>query len=1222
MREALKHLAGEQALGAATADLFEQALDIPLQRIGDLPVPLSQLLGGHHHQTFDALVDKAYLCGLVDDAAFAGEESSGNAYESARAEAYEGMALFAVDLRERDGAAPPRRADLTLLVRAFNRSFHRHPVVLLFRYPTPDGPHIALATCERSAYVKETREGEKAGRIALLRDLDPLDPHAGHLRILNELRIPRKGPKAVTTFDGLYTRWMAVFDTDVLSRDFYRELSDWFFWACRECVFPGAPDRKDFDDDAAHANALHTHNATCVIRLVTRLLFTWFLKEKRLVPEALFDRAEIRDLLKNNADPSSYYKAVLQNLFFATFNQEPGDRGFRNPNSSNYVVTTLCRYQELFRDAERFLELQRGIPFLNCGLFECQDKPHPEKKNRNGNPLVVRLDGFSDRKDNPLLVPDELFWGEDRKLDLNAEYGDTRHKACTVRGLIPLLHSYKFTITENTPLEQDVALDPELLGKVFENLLAAYNPETRTTARKQTGSFYTPRLIVERMVVEGLAAHLDARLGEEAPFLEMDDFRERLTRLLEPGDAQPFEDSEGIRRLIEALSELKILDPACGSGAFPMGALQGMVHALAKLDPENGHWKQAQLRIIDQIPDSEIRESARERLEEAFAARSHDYGRKVYLIENGVYGVDLQPIAVQISQLRFYISLMVEQAVDPAADNLGVKPLPNLETKFVAANTLLGIEEQAQQGDFFQEDTEAVKRLGELREELTDVRHRHFGARTTRTKAKWREKDKELRAEMAGLLKRTGLSTLKSTQLAGWDPYDQNASADFFDPGWMFNLREGFDLVIGNPPYVRQEKIKDLKPALQRFYPRFTGTADLYVYFYDRAFQLLKPEVGVLSYITSNKYFRSGYGAKLREFLKKSTTLERLTDFGDAPVFTAIAYPSIIVALNRPPTREHELPALSWNPEEEINRYPEIFERDAFAITQRELDRNAWRIERPDVLALLEKIRNAGTPLGEYVKGRVYRGVLTGLNEAFVIDGDTRQRLITEDPACEDIIKPFLRGRDVKRWKAEFAEKYLIKIESSENKQHPWTKKPPKEAEEIFKQTWPSIWSWFQSFREGLIKRCDQGKYFWELRSCDYWEEFEKPKIFYPDIYEHQSFAYDEKGYFGANTCYFIAGVEPWLTAILNSKLMEWYYSSLCNRIRGGYLRAFSVYMEQLPIIAPDKSTANQLTAYMETLVLADNPDKSKKHEYKIIEDVYRLYDLTPREIELIEEGT
>jgi hypothetical protein len=491
---------------------------------------------------------------------------------------------------------------------------------------------------------------------------------------------------------------------------------------------------------------------------------------------------------------------------------------------------------------------------------------------------VLRIDGFSDRDDNELVVPNFLFFSAEQKVDLNAAYG-TRNKSYKVRGLIDIFDSYKFTINENTPIEEEIALDPELLGKVFENLLAAYNPETGATARKQTGSFYTPREIVNYMVDEVLIVYLESKLVETGEYTVEEQRRalnDRLRHLFAYNE-EPHRFSEPeVTCLIEAIDTIKILDPACGSGAFPMGILHKLVFILSKLDPQNERWRDKQIAKASEIPDSTIREKVLADIEQAFARNELDYGRKLYLIENCIYGVDIQPIAVQIAKLRFFISLIVDQRIDDTQDNRGILPLPNLETKFVAANALLGIEKPAQL--MLRDPT-----IEQKEKELTEVRRQHFIARTPKTKAKYRDLDAKLRMEISALLRNSGFPGVTAEKLAHWDPYDQNSSADFFDAEWMFGVAEGFDITIGNPPYVRADSGEQhlaLRKAIEESdqYETLWEKWDLYIPFIERSYKLLKPG-GFTTLIVSDAFCHSKYAQKAQNWFLQHSRLLRLDFF-------------------------------------------------------------------------------------------------------------------------------------------------------------------------------------------------------------------------------------------------------------------------------------------------------------------------------------------------------
>lgn len=663
-----------------------------------------------------------------------------------------------------------------------------------------------------------------------------------------------------------------AFDVEKVTKDFYRDIANWYFWALKHSSFPEGA-RKE-DDGLDHIS---------VIRLITRLIFCWFIREKGLIPDTLFERRRLAEWLDGFApdtladSASVFYRAILQNLFFATLNTEMDKRDWRR-EGQNLMAHNLYRYKACFRDPKSALALFKDIPFLNGGLFECLDRDFGE----GAKPRYLRIDGFSDRADSQPTVPDYLFFGAEQDVDLSADYGDKKFKKVRVRGLIDTLNRYKFTIEENTPFDQEVALDPEMSGKVFENLLAAYNPETGTTARKATGSFYTPREIVDYMVDESLAVYLKDKLEPQtraneresggpatsvsakskkaAPECVTIENESRIRALLAYDASLPEFSEAETERLLDAIDNLKALDPAVGSGAFPMGLLHKLVHALGKLDPDNEKWKAKQIAKLD---DAVMREEA----ERIFRDNTDNYGRKLFLIENCIYGVDIQPIAVQIAKMRFFISLIVDQKINPAAPNRGIRALPNLETKFVAANTLIGIEKKEVQGDLLTEDAAAHQKLRELRKRLTDVRHRHFTARTTASKAKCREQDRALRADMSALLGGAGLSAAWSRQLAAWDPYDQNASSPFFDPEWMFGVRDGFDVVIGNPPYGATMDT-GMAGLLRNRYETIANSCDTFIMFIERAGTLLGSH-GALSYIVPSAWVSTPSAGKLRGFFAR-----------------------------------------------------------------------------------------------------------------------------------------------------------------------------------------------------------------------------------------------------------------------------------------------------------------------------------------------------------------
>lgn len=1117
----------------------------------------------------------------------------------------ESFVFLAIELKDEHWS----RSDLAAIARELNRRFPM-PGILLFKH----GDLFSLAVIDRRQNLRDASRDVIDSRITVIKDVRLTNPHRAHLDILASLQLSNLGDKRrPSSFRELYDAWIETLSTQKLNENFYKQLAWWYLWAVKEVRFPqgGGADK----------------DAIGVIRLLTRLIFVWFIKERGLVPEALFDRESLKTVLKvgpgDTPEESHYYHAILQNLFFATLNVDMGaERRWAKDGAGmkgDYLISLVYRHKEAFKNPDAALaDYFANVPFLNGGLFECLDEAlterdlerNPELKKlavKEGNGWVLRIDGFSRRPEARAHVPNKLFFGGTDDAALNTEF-ETKGKRYPVKGLIDLLNGYKFTIDENTPLDEEVALDPELLGKVFENLLASYNPDTRSTARKQSGSFYTPREVVDYMVDEALIAYFSRHLPETG------EPEGKLRKLLSHADTgHDFSESEA-DTLVAAIENLKALDPACGSGAFPMGILAKLFVALKKLDPDNRRWREQNLAPLQQrlagarkTPDPVQRdaeisdaEAALEKHKKDFSDPAYaDYTRKLYLIEKCIFGSDIQPIAVQITKLRFFIALIVSQPIDKAKPNWNITPLPNLETKIVAANTLFGVPRHGAQGSLLDDPAIAEKEA-----ELRDANAAYFTARTRATKKRRKEKVQKLHEELVALLKRDGFVTARDAdRMARWDPFDQNRYADFFDVEWMFGMPRArdnseavFDIVIGNPPYVRQEEIKELKPLLKDVYKYecYTGTADLFVYFYERSVKLLKAH-GALSFITSNKWYRTKYGEGLRQFMATNTRLKSIIDFGDEAVFTAIAYPTIVIATRRekpinPPPATDVVRVLNWEQVHPVETFPSVFAAESFPVPQSELKKEGWQLEPPGKRQLLNRIRMAGQPLGEYVKGRFYRGIITGLNEAFVIDGATRDRLIAEDPKSAEVIKPFLRGRDVKRWKVEFEGQYLIKIESSENVPHPWSGKPEAEAEKLFARCYPAIHAHFQNYRQAMIDRYDQGKYFWELRACVYWQEFEQPKIIYPDIYLHQSFAWDTKGYYSANTCYFIPTNERWLTGVLNTSLTEWFYVQIANRIQNGYLRAFSDYMRQVPIPSASANQKQIVDACVGAVLSASDP--------------------------------
>jgi type I restriction-modification system DNA methylase subunit len=914
------------------------------------------------------------------------------------------------------------------------------------------------------------------------------------------------------------------------------------------------------------------------IESVTREFFErykeLFLKLKEELDSLVEEDPKIgADFTAKNIQTADFAKKLLGQIVFLYFLQKKGWLGVGKDEKGNFrpwgagpkdflrrlYERKLVPYDNFFNDLleplfYEALATDRGeeayysrfrckIPFLNGGLFEA-------------------IGGYN--------------WQEADILIRNETLGE----------VFNTFDLYNFTVREDEPLEKEVAVDPEMLGKVFENLL-----EVRD--RRSRGTFYTPREIVHYMCRESLIRYLDGVLNSRGGYerlgipqtelfgprdLAKPDGRMEMMAASGPapvpvGDirllvcrgefgvehdlkvdkkgretkAYSWKLPESIRanaeRIDQALAAIKICDPAIGSGAFPVGMLHEIVRARETL--------------TTYLPDDPNRTA---------------YHFKRHAIQESIYGVDIDCGAVDIAKLRLWLSLVVDED-----DFLSIKPLPNLDYKIVCGNTLLGVERNLLNDHLF--------------EELETLKERFFQEINPRQK-------KEEKTRIERLIR----------QLT-----DNDERFDFeiyFSE--VFHEKRGFDVVIANPPYVRQESIRAFKPQLKQTFGNFyCGTADLYTYFYKRGLEILKPS-GHLCFIAPNKFMRAAYGVNTRALLACDATPEIVIDFGDLPIFESTTYPSILLIEKARPEEDAKTLAATFTDPSQLERLDETLAAVGFSMPVAALKPEGWTLEQPEVLALMEKLRKAGKPLADYVEGRFYRGVLTGLNEAFVIDEETRQRLIAEDPKSADLIKPWLRGRDIRKWKAEWAGLYVI-----------FTRR----GTDI--EQYPAIKRHLEQFRKDLEpKKSDRakhgrkpGSYMWfEIQdNIAYFEEFEKPKIMYAEISTEGKFLFETDGYYSDTTTYIMASNSEYLLGVLNSKLFTYMFSKTSSEISGGFFRWKRQYMEFLPIFpatgikqAPINDRVRKILA---------NPDGSAvpRLESEIDDLVYKIYGLTKDEIALVE---
>ena len=844
----------------------------------------------------------------------------------------------------------------------------------------------------------------------------------------------------------------AAFSVEALTKQFYKDLFEWYQWAVEpssNITFPNNTITEDDDRDDIE---------TKVIRMITRIMFVWFIKQKNLVPDRIFDIDFLTTILKE-FDPYSttvgnYYNAILQNLFFGTLNraiQDEDGNTRKFATSSKRDVKTLYRYAEMFSISEQeVINLFAEIPFLNGGLFECLDKT----KYADGVEQCYNFDGFSrndarfadGRFKHRAVVPNNLFFEPEK-------------------GLISILGRYNFTIEENSPEEQQVALDPELLGKVFENLLGAYNPETKETARNQSGSFYTPREIVNYMVDESLIAYLGDNAFVRSLFRA--DFTFDKTR------------TDDYQKIAEKLKAVKVLDPACGSGAFPMGLLNRMIDILERISPDE--------RVYD---------------------------LKLSVIENCLYGSDIQSIAAQITKLRFFISLICDCEKDASKPNFGIPTLPNLETKFVSANSLIAKKKKPAQGNLFENPE-----IEPTKNELAEIRHKHFSAKSASTKHRLREKDQTLREKLAKLLSDDdNFAPEDAKQLAAWNPYDQNAVSPFFDPEWMFGVADGFDIVIGNPPYIQlQNNGGELAKLYENCnYSTFARTGDIYCLFYERGWQLLKKE-GHLCYITSNKWMRAGYGEKTREFFANKTNPMLLIDFAGVKIFESATVDTNILLFSKSNNKHETVCAVTNKQNKDSVKNLSDFVQQQNSICDFNSS-DSWVILSPIEQSIKRKIEAVGTPLKDW-DIQINYGIKTGFNDAFIISTEKRNEILsnckTEDERkrTAELIRPILRGRDIKRYGYVDNGLYLINTHNGVRGRIP----------RIKIEDYPAVKAHLDQYWDRIATRADKGDTPYNLRNCAYLEDFSKQQIVWIELSDEPKFALTENT-MSVNTVFFMTG--------------------------------------------------------------------------------------------------
>lgn len=853
-----------------------------------------------------------------------------------------------------------------------------------------------------------------------------------------------------------------AFSVEALNEEFYKIVQSFFYELVGGKIGKGKKVTEYGKGILQLPNIDRNVRQEFAVRLIGRTVFCWFLKMKKSDDDiALLPETLLSsDAVKHY---NNYYHTILERLFFQTLNTPMEERLSNLPKGTE------------------------TIPFLNGGLFEpnIEDYYKSDSQGNNQNNFGIGDDWFL------------RFFGE--------------------------LEKYNFTIDENSVTEIEVSVDPEMLGRIFENLLAEIDPDSGETARKATGSFYTPREIVDYMATESLVQYLHNQTG-----IVQEKVRP-IFKMLETADPT-FTDAEK-NNILDALDQVKILDPACGSGAFPMGVLQKIVQALQKLDPEAEWWKKRQ---IDRIKNPTVKKLLKEKL----ASSGVEYARKIGVIQNSLYGVDIQPVAAEISKLRCFLSLVVDENIDDNRPNRGVEPLPNLEFKFVTADTLIKLPEEKQRNMF--DNFDEMQELEELRNEYIQS----SGKAKARVKEQFLKVQQKIAKDQSSLFADTNS---KAYKLGNWNPFS-NDKSDWFDPKWMFGL-EKFDVVIGNPPYVSHDKVPNLG-TLKRSFKVYEPFADLYCYFIEKGVNLLT-ENGILNFITSNSFLRTNYGKPLRSFVSQEVDVLELINIEDSQLFGNATVNTAILCIT---TWKNAALARVVNATFDLkSNFNRFITNNSFEYLQEEFGKvSSWILLTPEKLSLLNKIYG-NRPTLEELNTKIRLGLATGSNEAFLIDTETEKNIIKSDPKSIDLIKPILRGRDIFKYGYKLPS---LKILLTKN------------GVDVSK--YPSVYKHLDSFGDSFKQRGAKGQHWTNLRACAFFDDFKLEKIVWIELSDMGRFAICREEVYLLNSAYFLIPPKGYssevITAILNSLVIHFVLHSIAESSGTGTARWINNNVKEFPI--------------------------------------------------------
>ena len=673
-------------------------------------------------------------------------------------------------------------------------------------------------------------------------------------------------------------------------------------------------------------------------------------------------------------------------------------------------------------------------------------------------------------------------------------------------------------------------------------------------------------------------------------YKKLPDMKDKIDRIFDVDESIEYSDKER-EVILKNIHDMIILDPACGSGAFPLGILQRVFNVIDKLDPKHEYYKNY---VIEKLPSG-----AKAEFKKLYDAEKFSYAYKLDILQSMIHGVDIQPIAVEVSKLRAFLSLVVDEKKEDEEHNLGIRTLPNLEFQFICANALIGVDFNIKKETFEYNILEGIKEM------MTNIAEMFYGASSIEEKEKVKIKFEGFREFVKNA---SFLDKEVRNKILSWSPFD-NKSAEFFSPLVQFGIDRDFDIVIGNPPYIQiQGMAKGLKEMYQNAgYESFKSTGDIYQLFYEKCLSLLSAD-GVASLITSNKWMRAGYGASTREYFYKNADVLRIIDLGAGRFESATVDVNIIFYSK---TKEKYIRGeRSFDGVTYSGSLKELSSAEFDAVVS-DAGRE-WVIMSGLERSIFEKISRHKALKDWDIK--INYGIKTGYNEAFIIDEETKERLIKEDKKSAEIIKPLVRGRDIKRYSYINSGLYLINT-------HNGVKESNIKPIDINK--YKAIKKHLDKFYPQLEKRQDKGVTPYNLRNCAYLEEFDKPKLIYPETTISANFYYDEDNFYPDKTNFIMTGKDiKYIMAVLSSKIGIYGFYNFYSKIKLGSVgfQYRKDALELFPIPEAESKTKNKIVKLVDEIIeLKKHSQDSAALEGEVDRIVYSLYGLSDEEIRVIE---